>query len=164
MSSLKEIKQSVRLHVTSGKGFSLVIAILAILILTALGYLVVMMSTQDTRASSRVVGEKKAMAAAETGIHQLMVNFNPDLLPSWSSQTFVSGATSDATSQYTLGTPSYSGNIDHLPGFAAARLILFDTEVTGVSNKYNANVNVQVQTGYFSPDGGGHSPGGGGFK
>lgn len=158
---IKGLKRIRHLHVTSGKGFSLVVAILAILILTALGYLVVMMSTQDTRASSRVVGEKKAMAATETGIHQLMVNFNPDLLPSWSSQTFVSGATSDATSQYTLGTPSYSGNIDHLPGFAAARLILFDTEVTGVSNKYNANVNVQLQTGYFSVGPGG---GGGGYK
>ena len=144
----------------SGKGFSLVIAILAILILTALGYLVVMMSTQDTRVSARVVGEKKAMAAVETGIHQLMANFDPIQMSNWSSQAFASGATGDATSQYTLGTPVWSGRMP-LPGFSMASLYLFDTEVTGVSNKYNANVNVQVQTGYFAPAGGG---GGGGYR
>ncbi len=157
MSSLKGLKQLKRLHVNSGKGFSLVVAILAILILTALGYLVVMMSTQDTRVSARVVGEKKAMAAVETGVHQLMANFDPQNATSWGSQTFTSGSTSDATSTYTIGAPSaptsnlplyvplagYSIGGGQEWGQRAYALV-----VTGNSTKYNATVQVDVGVGY----------------
>ena len=157
MSSLKEIKQSLRLHVTSGKGFSLVVAILAILILTALGYLVVMMSTQDTRASSRVVGEKKAMAAVETGIHQLMANYDPQNMTTWSSQAYTSGATSDATSTYTIAAPSApTGNLPLYVPLAGYSIgggqewgqRAYALVVTGNSTKYSATVQVDVGIGY----------------
>ena len=59
------------------RGFALVTAILAIMILMALGYLVISVSTGDLKISSRVVGEKKALSAAETGIHRMMQNFDP---------------------------------------------------------------------------------------
>lgn len=155
MSSLKGIKQLRRLHVTSGKGFSLVVAILAILILAALGYLVVMMSTQDTRVSARVVGEKKAMAAAETGIHQFMASFDPMSVTVWP----LTGTTSDATSTYSIAQPVRppvgSGMPPEVPraGFALGAGgvdQMWMADVTGISTKYNATVNVQVGIGSFS--------------
>lgn len=152
MSSLKEIKQSVRLHVTSGKGFSLVVAILAILILTALGYLVVMMSTQDTRASARVVGEKKAMAATETGVHQFMANFDPQQhnATNWLDSTavpFRTGTTSDVTSAYTIGLPTTptTGPVTWpIPGTSGFRYLALVVDITGTSAKYNSTVTVQA--------------------
>ncbi len=47
------------------------------MILMALGYLAISVTTGDLKISSRVVGEKKALSAAETGIHRLMQNFDP---------------------------------------------------------------------------------------
>ena len=49
------------------EGFALIAALLAITILTAVGLLVFAMSTQDIRISGRLVGEKKAVSAAEAG-------------------------------------------------------------------------------------------------
>ncbi len=62
------------------KGFALVTAILAIMILVALGYLAISVSTGDLKISTRVVGEKKALSAAESGIHRLMQNFDPQAM------------------------------------------------------------------------------------
>ena len=59
------------------KGFALVMAIMAIMILMALGFLAISVTTGDLKITSRIVGEKKALSAAETGIHRLMRNFNP---------------------------------------------------------------------------------------
>ena len=147
MSSLKVIKEPKRLHVTSGKGFSLVVAILAILILSALGYLVVMMSTQDIRISNRVLGEKKAMAAAETGIHQLMANFDP------LSAAPLTGTTSDATSTYTIPQPTPAATPPvPIPGFSVGRYLVFVADVTGTSTKYNSTVNMQVGINSMDPN------------
>ena len=157
MSSLERIKPLGRLHVASGRGFSLVVAILAILILTALGYLVVMMSTQDTRASSRVVGEKKAMAAVETGVHQLMANYDPQNMTTWSSQAYTSGATSDATSTYTIGAPTAPlGNLPLYVPLAGYSIgggqewgqRAYALVVTGTSAKYNSTVQVDIGVGH----------------
>ena len=146
-----------RLHVTSGKGFSLVVAILAILILTALGYLVVMISTQDTRVSSRVVGEKKALAAVETGVHQLMANYDPQNMTTWSSQAYTSGATSDATSTYTIGEPTPPlGNLPLYVPLAGYSIgggqewgqRAYALVVTGTSAKYNSTVQVDIGVGH----------------
>ena len=44
-----------------GKGFALVTAILAIMILMALGFLAISVTTGDLKITARVVGEKKAL-------------------------------------------------------------------------------------------------------
>jgi hypothetical protein len=70
-------RTSVRYPDKNEAGFALVTAILAVMILMALGYLALTVSTGDLRISSRIVGEKKALSATETGIHRLMNGFNP---------------------------------------------------------------------------------------
>jgi hypothetical protein len=70
-------KKGVQSPDRSRTGFALVTAILAIMILMALGYLALTVSTGDLRISSRIVGEKKALSATETGVHRLMEGFNP---------------------------------------------------------------------------------------
>ena len=52
---------------SSEKGFILLTAILACVILLALAILIINLSTSDLRVSSKTVGEKKAMSAAEAG-------------------------------------------------------------------------------------------------
>lgn len=154
-----------RLHVGTQKGFSLVVAILACLILTALGYLAVNVSTQDIRVSARVVGEKKAMAATETGVHQLMANFNPQThnTGNWNSQAFRSGSSvSDPTSQYTMTCPSLQQGGSGSSSFRVAGYDIggevkwvqkpYQATVTGTSTKYSSSSQVQVGIGVLSPE------------
>ena len=50
---------------------------MACLILLALGMLVISLSTQDIRVSMKIVGDKRALAAADTGINSLSQTFDP---------------------------------------------------------------------------------------
>jgi Tfp pilus assembly protein PilX len=59
------------------KGFALVAALLANLILLAVGIVAINLSSQDIRVSMKTVADKKAVNAAEAGIHWLTVNFDP---------------------------------------------------------------------------------------
>ena len=67
-------------HIDSEKGFAIVAALLAMMVLTAVGLLAFTLSTQDTRISSRLIGEKKAFSATEAGIHRFTQNFDPAFL------------------------------------------------------------------------------------
>jgi Tfp pilus assembly protein PilX len=107
-------------RLSSEKGFALITAIMACAILFALAMLILQLSTGDLRVSSRSVGDKKAITAAETGIQQLMPNFNPDsttwttannyttnctaTTPTYIWQTIASGA--DANTQYAICAPT----------------------------------------------------------
>jgi len=66
------------------KGFALLVAIIASLILLAVGMLVINMATGDLLTTKMVVGNKKALAAAESGIHSVIQNFNSDT-PTWTA-------------------------------------------------------------------------------
>ena len=60
------------------KGFALVAALMANLILLAVGFIAINLSTQDIRISMRAVGDKKAVNAAETAVHMLAMDFISD--------------------------------------------------------------------------------------
>ena len=66
------------------KGFALLAAIIASLILLAVGMLVINMSVGDLLTTKMTVGNKKALAATESGIHQLIRDFNSDT-PTWTA-------------------------------------------------------------------------------
>ena len=51
---------------------------MANLILLAVGFIAINLSTQDIRISMRAVGDKKAVNAAETAVHMLAVDFISD--------------------------------------------------------------------------------------
>jgi len=90
---------------SSEKGFILVLAIMACVILFALAMLVINLSTSDLRVSSKNVGQKKAMIAAETGIHRMIQNFDPQNLASSVATSVQVDSTNDPASVYTIGTP-----------------------------------------------------------
>ena len=87
-------------------GFALIAALLANLILLAVGIIALNLSTQDLRISTRHVGDKKAHAAVESGIHVLMSNFNPENLASVAVTNVQTDPAADPDTRYTIGTPS----------------------------------------------------------
>ncbi len=142
-------------------GFSLVVVILAILVLTALGYLALSVTTTDLRITNRIVGEKKALTAAEAGVHVLTGTFSP------ANITAISGSvdpTNDPASTYTIDVAAIPDAASGIPAFMPMQGYsiaggqewgqkMYETSVTGADSNYGSSVQIDVGFGYF--DGGG---------
>lgn len=145
-----------RFEAQAKNGFALIAALMAIWILTAVGILVFAISTQDIRISGRLVGEKKAFAAVETGIHRLSQTLDPANLPGSAVPDAPVDATNDPASRYTIGTPARpTSGPSSLPlaGYAIGGgqqwgQERFNARVTGGDTRYNSMVQVDVGVGY----------------
>lgn len=69
--------RKIKMIYTNEKGFALLAAIIASLILLAVGVLAMNLSSSDQRASAVTVGDKKALAGMESGVHRLVQDFDP---------------------------------------------------------------------------------------
>ena len=139
------------------KGFALIAALLACLILMAIGMLVIQMSTSDLRTSAGTVGEKKALVAVESGVHQLLRNFDPNVpwnaTNGYLTQTVVPGGI-DGNSRFTIAAPTVSILPPvTMPGYALGAsqqwgMMRYDAAVKGENTTYNTVLNVDVGVGY----------------
>ena len=137
----------------SEAGFALIAAIMACLILLALGMLVISLSTQDIRVSTKIVGEKRALAAADTGINDLSQTFNPQvpiLVPQTTNRA-------DGVSSYTINYPTTRPTIGTilipLAGYSIAGgqrwgQSRYNLDVVGRNTEYNTQVTIGVGVGY----------------
>jgi len=140
----------------SERGFALIAALLANLILLAVGIIAINLSTQDIRISMKMVGEKKAMAAAESGIHALTQNFDPGNLMASALTNVQVDASNDPNSRYTVAapTPPTTGpTILPMAGYSIGGGQMwgqerFDTTVTGTNTAYNATVQIDIGLGF----------------
>lgn len=147
----------------SQRGIALLTAILACVVLFGLALLVIYLSTSDLRVSGRTVGEKKAVNAAETGIHRLIQGFEPDKT-TWDPYDVNSiygkknqvDANNDASSYYTISAPVRpSSKVYYLPvagyditGGKEWGLTCYQVEVTGQNDRYDTEVSILTGFGY----------------
>ena len=137
-------------------GFALIAAMMAILILTGVGILVFMISTQDIRISGRLVGEKKAVSAAEAGAHSLSTTFNPFNLASNAVANVPVDSTNDPSSQYSIGTPARPASgtaLLPMTGYSQSGgqqwgQARYNAPITGSNTTYRSNVQVNLGIGY----------------
>lgn len=99
------------------KGFALLAAVIASLIILAVGLLALNLSLGDLSSTRVSIGDKKAKSAMESGIHTLVREFDPDPV-TWSS--------ADYTQNCTAIFPSYvwrtiASGIDPHTDFAVCR-------------------------------------------
>jgi hypothetical protein len=153
---------------TNEKGFALVAAILAGLILLAVGILVINMSTGDLRSSAVTVGDKKALSATESGIHRLVQDFSPDSTTWTAANNYTTNCTAtspaydwrpinsgiDANTQFAVCAPTQS-NLPPvtLPGFALGpgqewAMMRYNGRVAGKNTSYNSFITVDIGIGY----------------
>jgi len=148
------------------KGFVLLAAIIASLILLAVGMLVIYMSTGDLRTSSVTVGDKKALAATESGISRLIQDFNTPAFnygtncsttsPDYNYKTISSGASAgvDSHTKYAVCTPTESDQAPLCPpgdDCSLWQLKRYDSRVVGNNTFYNSLKQVNIGIGYRSP-------------
>jgi len=138
-------------------GFALIAALLANLILLAVGILAVNLSSGDIRVSMRTVGDKKALHAAETGVHELTRIFDPATAGTVFPVNFqaLSGG-QDATTQYSIAQPTVpptGSSTLQLNGYAIGGAQMwgqsrYSAAVTGRNTAYNTSVTIDVEIGY----------------
>jgi hypothetical protein len=148
--------QSRKRRLSSEKGFALITAIMACVILFALAMLIINLSTGDLRVSARSVGDKKAMSAAETGIHRAMQSFNPQNL----AATVVAGVqvdpANDPASVYTIGAPAAPATgplFLPLEGYSIGGgqtwgQRRYEMNVEGRNTAYGTRMNIRTGVGY----------------
>ena len=141
----------------SEKGFALLAALMACLILFALAMLVISLSTQDLRTSTKIVGEKKALAAAEAGIHSMTQTFDPQSLASTQVTNPVPvNSTDPHSSVYTIGAaarPASGPEVIPLAGYSIGggqqwgqRRYLVAVE--GRNTEYDTKIDISTGIGY----------------
>ncbi len=148
----KNIQKRILRLKDSEEGFALIAAIMACLILLALGMLVIALSTQDIRISAKVVGDKRSLAAAEEGIHSLSSTFDPQN-PLTAATTY---NRADGKSSYTIyppTTPSTGSLTIPLIGFSIAGgqqwgQRRYNINVDGTNSEYNTQTRIGVGVGY----------------
>jgi hypothetical protein len=141
----------------SEDGFALVAAIMACLILLALGMLVISLSTQDIRVSAKIVGEKRSLAATEEGIHSLSQTFDPQNPVNAPVTTTRADGVSNYTINYPATVPARGPSAIPLTGYSIAGgdawgQLLYNISVTGRSTEYNTQVTIGVGVGYGPVD------------
>jgi hypothetical protein len=150
----KNIQIAFRLK-NSQAGFALVTAIMASLILLALGLLVFSLSTQDIRVSARIVGDKSALIAAEEGIHAIQQTFNINtvtIAPPVADQPTADGKHKSYSILYPAKFPTAPpecvpdprGGSDIKAG--SLKLKRYDLYVVGKNTAYNPNIQVEIKT------------------
>jgi Tfp pilus assembly protein PilV len=156
-----------KMNLSNEKGFALIAAIIACLILLAVGMLVINMTAGDLRSSSATVGNKKALAATESGIHRLIQDFNPPAAlpyattdcatnptnPSYNWQAISSGASAgiDSNTQFAVCAPTASD----LPPLSIAgsaidewAMMRYSGSLVGKNTSYNSLTKVDIGIGF----------------
>ncbi len=136
-------------------GFAMVVALLANMVLLAFCVLSVWIATKDIRISSRIVGEKMALDAAEAGLHMLISNFNPESL----TASIADNVQIDPENPHSLYSatapvrPTTGPPIIPLPGYSIGGgqqwgQTRYNTTVTGTNDLYKTKVEIEVGLGY----------------
>jgi len=141
---------------SSEKGFILLTAIMACLILFALTLLIINLTTSDLQISAQNVGQKKAISAAETGIHRLMQNFDPQDMAASATTNAQVDSTNDPNSRYTISSPTQPTDgpvFLPLTGYAISGgqqwgQRRYNVDVTGINTAYNTRVTIGTGIGY----------------
>jgi Tfp pilus assembly protein PilX len=143
---MKPIKASVSalsLHRRSERGFVLIAALMAVMVLMAVGFFILTTTSQDVKISSRLVGERKALSSAESGLQQLCINFTP---ASPATGWINVDTANDPTAQYQVNAlPSKpSGEVD-APGWDADwSYKTYEAVITGRDTSYQSEVQLSV--------------------
>jgi hypothetical protein len=152
----KIIHTALRLK-NSEAGFALIAAIMASLILLALGLLVFSLSTQDIRVSARIVGDRRALAAAEEGISAIVTTFDKSPATAQVNQNRADGM-SNYSIMYPVqlppvGAPEFVGLRGSNIAVGSIMLKVYEVDVIGRNTAYGTQVRIKTHIGYPAPSG-----------
>ena len=134
----------------SERGFVLIVALMAILILTAIGFFALTMISGDLMISYRLTGDRKAYSAAESGVHSLLASPNTihDLLNNSPPTACIQvDPTNDPSTCYTVSATTNNwvqapvGNGGQCFG---CKSFVYNTDITGKDSNYSSSVKISI--------------------
>lgn len=130
-------------------GFVLILALIGIMILLAIGYFALTVSTGDLMIASRLLGERKALSAAESGVQAITVNYNSAVSLNNAANVLVDPqdpysfydvtGSAEIAGMSTACTGAYS-----IEGGVSWHCKNYQSTVTGRNTLYNSTVAIQV--------------------
>jgi hypothetical protein len=127
----------------SEEGFVFLIALVGVFVLMAIGFFALSSISEDLMVSYRLVGERKAYSAAESGVHAIL---GQDDFANATAVTQIDPV-NDPTVTYSATVPVTSTVAPkvHLPGFPSGYSSnAYVTTVTGSDSTYGSNVTFEV--------------------
>ena len=132
----------------SERGFVLIVALMAILILTAIGFFALTMVSGDLMISSRLTGERKALSAAESGVLAVYANaaLNFNSLLTYSANCIQVDPTNDPSTCYTvaLTTNTLTQASVNGGGCTNCSSFIYNTNITGTDSTYGSSVTISI--------------------
>jgi hypothetical protein len=132
----------------SEKGFVLIAAIMAVMIMLAVSFFILTTSTQDIRISARLVGERKALSAAEAGAMAVYASaFDlPTMAANNSNTPILVDPINDPSTSYIvhttlnttippIQTPGYTG------GYGSP---VYSNIITGTDSNYGSSASIDI--------------------
>jgi Tfp pilus assembly protein PilX len=143
-------------HTRDERGFALIAALMANLILLAVGIVALNLSTGDIRISMRSVGDKKAVNAAEAGLHWLTVNFDAATYSTLVNVDRQVDSATDANTRHRIifiQEPTTGPAQIPLPGFSIGGSqtwgqARYDAQIRGENTAYNTSMTIDVGLGH----------------
>jgi type II secretory pathway pseudopilin PulG len=149
-------------YLNNNHGFTLVAALMTLVLLVAVSTIVFIVTTKNFRIASRIIAEKKAFSGVEAGINQLRYyseinggsiagysvtnqSFGTDPYTLYSISDPLSGAPTNYPKKRDMAGYSISG------GQTWGQLVTAKT-VTGTNTRYQSRVDVDVGVGYGPVD------------
>jgi Tfp pilus assembly protein PilX len=130
------------------QGFVLIVALMAILILTAIGFFALTMVSGDLMISSRLTGERKALSAAESGALAVFANASLDFntLLGYNVNNVQIDPTNDPSTYYTVKATTNtfvqtSGGAGQCTGCES---FIYNTDITGTDSNYGSSVTISI--------------------
>ena len=132
----------------SEQGFVLIVAIMAIVILTAIGFFALTMVSGDLMISSRLTGERKAFSAAESGVHAIYASALKitDLLSYSTTSCTQVDPTNDPSTCYTVNNTVNTYKQATVSGGSCTNCssFIYNTDITGKDSNYGSSVTISI--------------------
>jgi hypothetical protein len=132
----------------SEEGFVLIAAIMAVMIMLAVSFFILTTSTQDIRISSRLVGERKALSAAEAGAQTVYAAATLDFttLLTYSVSNIQVDSTNDPSITYSVLPTANTKKQTPLGGgqCSGCSSFIYDTKIIGTDSQYGSSVTISI--------------------
>lgn len=128
----------------SEKGFILIAAIMAVMIMLAVSFFILTTATQDIRISARMVGERKAISAAESGAEAVYASSTPlSAMVSNTTPTLVD-STNDPSTSYTYIVTQLTSQATSSGNDATTGSFVYNIDVTGTDSNYGSSEIISI--------------------